>query len=52
MKPIAKEFLESAKRISENEKARNITSGQQELRANYIEYDNPNANLDNKSLEE
>ena len=52
MKPIAKEFLESAKRISENEKARNITSGQQELRVNYIEYDNPNVNLDNKSLEE
>lgn len=50
--PIAKGFLESAKKISESEKARNIASGQHELKANYREYDNPNMNLDNKSLED
>ena len=50
--PIANDFLKSSKRIAEGEKARDIKSGQEELKDNYIEYENPNKEIDNKSLED
>lgn len=50
--PIAIDFLDSSKRISESEKARDFTSTQRETKANYREYENPNKDIDNKSLED
>ena len=50
--PLVQDFLEAHKRLSENEIARNITSNQREFNANYREYENPNKDLDNKSLED
>lgn len=51
MMPIANEFLEATKKIASNELARNITNGQQEIKSNYREYENPNKDLDSKNLE-
>lgn len=50
--PIVKGFLGATKKISENENARNMTSGQREIETNFIEFENPNKDLDSKSLED
>lgn len=48
--PLAENFFEGLKRLSENEIARNIMNNQREINANYREYENPNINLDNEIL--
>lgn len=50
--PIAIGFLQASKRISERGIVRDIKSGQKEIQSNYQEYENPNKDLENKSLED
>lgn len=50
--PIATDFLKSSKRIAEGENTRNMTNGQREIETNFIEFENPNKDLDSQSLED
>lgn len=49
--PIATDVKENAQKVADTQLSRDIQEGQAEVKKEYREYENPNIDLDNKSID-